>query len=763
MYYNGPTTFLQLKLAWVLLGAAFASASASASAAVAQTLPGCEDRCGNISIPYPFGTTEGCYIQQHFKVACNDTDYHPPKLFLESSDTNVEITEILLSGELRISAPIGSDCFREGGVQYQDDIFETWITVPEFPISNTRNKFTAVGCDTYAVITGSLGRNYATGCLSLCDTIDSVINGSCSGIGCCQTSIPKGVKNYNITLSSYNNHTSVWGFNPCSYAFVAEETAYNFSSLDLKNLQGREKLPVVFDWAVGDQTCHKARQNPTSFACKDKNSNCTNFDNGPGYRCNCLEGYEGNPYIPNGCRDIDECTTSSPCNMTCQNLPGTYSCSCAVGYEGDGKKNGSGCSRIAVPNNKLPLITYIALGISIGISVLLLGGSWLYWGSKQRKIANLRETLFQQNGGIMLQELSKHEGSVQSAKIFTEEDLKKATNNFNENNVLGKGGQGIVYKGVLPDNTIVAIKKPRVADQSQSQIEQFINEVIILSQVNHRNVVKLLGCCLETKVPFLVYEFITNGTLYDHIHTACQRASSITWENRLRIAAETAAALSYLHSAASTPIIHRDVKTANILLDDNYVAKVSDFGSSRLTPIDQIQLATLVQGTHGYLDPESLQTSQLTEKSDVYSFGVVLVELLTGKEAISFDRCAAERNLAMYFILAMKEDRLFEIVDEQVKNEAKADQLKEFAILAKGCLRVKGEDRPTMKDVAMELEGMKMTEKHPWENDNKGSEETQYLLEDLLSDAYDGETSTRNSTIYDSITNPNISLCNGGR
>ncbi|KAL7263089.1 hypothetical protein ACSBR1_001298 [Camellia fascicularis] len=181
MYYNGPMTFLQLKLAWVLLGAAFASA------AVAQTLPGCEDRCGNISIPYPFGTTEGCYIQQHFKVACNDTDYHPPKLFLESSDTNVEITEILLSGELRISAWIGFDCFSEGGVQYQNNTFETWIRVPEFPISNTRNKFTAVGCDTYAVIKGSLGRKYATGCLSLCDTIDSVINGSCSGIGCCQT------------------------------------------------------------------------------------------------------------------------------------------------------------------------------------------------------------------------------------------------------------------------------------------------------------------------------------------------------------------------------------------------------------------------------------------------------------------------------------------------------------------------------------------------------------------------------------------------
>ncbi|XP_028082985.1 wall-associated receptor kinase 5-like [Camellia sinensis] len=547
--------------------------------------------------------------------------------------------------------------------------------------------------------------------------------------------IPNGVRNFQFRVKSFENHTRVWDFNPCSYAFVAEETTYNFSSIDLADLQGRRRVPVVFDWAVGDQTCddHAAGKNLISFACKD-NNDCEDFDNGPGYRCKCSKGYEGNPYIPNGCQDIDECAISSPCNMACLNLPGTYNCSCAVGYE----------------------------GISIGISLLLIGGSSLYWGSKQRKIANLREKLFQQNGGIMLQELSKHEGLVQSAKIFTEEDPKKATNNFNENNVLGKGGQGIVYKGVLPDNTIVAIKKPRVADQSQSQIEQFINEVIILSQVNHRNVVKLLGCCLETKVPFLVHEFITNGTLYDHIHTACQRASSITWENCLRIVAETSTALSYLHSAASTPIIHRDVTTSNILLDDNYVAKVSDFGSSRLIAIDETQLSTLVQGTRGYLDPEYLQTGQLTEKSDVYSFGVVLVELLTGKKVISFSRPEAERNLSMYFILAMKEDRLLEIVDEQMMNDARVDKLKQVAILAKRCLEVKGDERPSMKEVVMELEGLRMTEKHPWVNDVTDSEETQHLLGDQLLDAYGGETSMSNSIVYDRMTNHDISPFNGG-
>ncbi|MBA0647935.1 hypothetical protein Goklo_015738 [Gossypium klotzschianum] len=226
----------------------------------------------------------------------------------------------------------------------------------------------------------------------------------------------------------------------------------------------------------------------------------------------------------------------------------------------------------------------------------------------------------------------------------------------------------------------------------------------------------------------MVYEFVSNGTLSEHIH--CEdKASSISWGIRLRIATESAQVLSYLHSAASIPIIHRDVKPTNILLDDNYTAKVSDFGASRLVPMDQTQLSTMVQGTLGYLDPEYLCTAQLTEKSDVYSFGVVLVELLTGKTAYSFEGPEEERNLVNHFVLWLKNDRLFEILDDKVAKEGAVKQIKEVAKLAKKCLNVKGEERPSMMEVAQVLEDVRRLRcDHPWAEVAVNLEETEFLL-----------------------------------
>ncbi|KAL2907043.1 Wall-associated receptor kinase 5 [Bienertia sinuspersici] len=337
----------------------------------------------------------------------------------------------------------------------------------------------------------------------------------------------------------------------------------------------------------------------------------------------------------------------------------------------------------------------------------------------------MREKFFEQNGGILLkQKLFEKGGTLDSSKIFSTDELKVATNNYSEDRILGKGGYGTVYKGLLKDGREVAIKKSKVADESQ--VDQFINEVVILTQINHRNVVKLLGCCLETEVPLLVYEFISNRTLSEHIHRNKGITSWLTWANCIRLATEAVDALAYLHSAASIPIIHRDVKSSNILLDENYTAKISDFGASRLIPIDQTQVTTLVQGTLGYLDPEYFHTSQLTEKSDVYSFGVVLAELLTKEKPLSMERKMEERNLATYFILAMKEDRLMEILDPQLVREARKEQLVTLAKLVKKCLNVTSEERPTMKQVALKLEGLRKQSRHPWAK--RDYEETTNLM-----------------------------------
>ena len=405
------------------------------------------------------------------------------------------------------------------------------------------------------------------------------------------------------------------------------------------------------------------------------------------------------------------------------------------------------------------ILFFLNVGISIGFLALIIGSSWLYWIHKRRKFIKLKEKFFWQNGGLMLQQqLSGQDGSNETVKIFTAEELEKATNKYDEGKIIGTGGYGTVYKGILVDGRTVAIKKSKIVDQSQ--IEQFINEVVILSQINHRNVVKLLGCCLETEVPLLVYEFITNGTLFDHIHDE-GKASNISWEARLRIAAETAEVLSYLHSAASIPIIHRDVKSNNILLDDNYTAKVSDFGASRLVPMDQSQLSTMVQGTLGYLDPEYLQTSQLTEKSDVYSFGVVLVELLTGKQVLSSDRSEEQRSLAMYFLSSLKEDRLFQVLENYIMKDENTQQIKEVATLAKKCLRLKGEERPSMKDVTMELERIRNIKNNRWIDVDLNSE-MEYLFS-KPSGAYIHDGSNSTTLAYDSMKYHVISPVNDGR
>ncbi|KAL7123391.1 hypothetical protein ACP275_01G102400 [Erythranthe tilingii] len=356
---------------------------------------------------------------------------------------------------------------------------------------------------------------------------------------------------------------------------------------------------MVLDWVIGNTTCSEA-QKSNDYVCH-KNSTCIDLNtSGNGYNCICFQGYEGNPYLEPGFTDTNECE-NSPCVPTalCTNSPGSYNCTCLHGFTGDGTKDGTGCSKHENPISVLKL----SLGFSLGFLALIIGIICIYSTVQKRRLHKLiREKFFHQNGGLLLQQqLSSNEGSsTQSAKIFSAEELEKATNNYSEDRILGRGGYGTVYKGILSDQRVVAIKKSIKMDDDQ--IELFINEVVILTQINHRNVVKLIGCCLETEVPLLVYEYISNNTLYYHIHNNGEKPWS-SWENRLRIATEAAGALAYLHSSASMPINHRDVKSLNILLDEYYTAKIADFGASRLVPIDRTQITTLVQGTLGYLDP----------------------------------------------------------------------------------------------------------------------------------------------------------------
>uniref|UniRef100_A0A803KUQ5 Protein kinase domain-containing protein n=1 Tax=Chenopodium quinoa TaxID=63459 RepID=A0A803KUQ5_CHEQI len=282
------------------------------------------------------------------------------------------------------------------------------------------------------------------------------------------------------------------------------------------------------------------------------------------------------------------------------------------------------------------------------------------------------------------------------------DELEKATDHFNEDRILGQGGHGTVYKGMLGEGRIIAVKKSNKLEEGQR--EEFINEVVIMSQINHRNILKLLGCCLETDVPLLVYEFIPNGTLSHHIHNPSEEFP-ITWKMRLQIASDSARALAYLHSSTSTLIFHRDIKSSNILLDDKYRAKLSDFGTSRSVAIDQTHVVTRVMGTFGYMDPEYFQSHQFTEKSDVYSFGVVLVELLTGQKAV---RAASEedRSLTSWFLSHMENSCVLDIIDSQILPEGSKEEFLAIADLAKRCLSLDGKKRPTMKEVLLEIEGV---------------------------------------------------------
>ncbi|KAL5581548.1 hypothetical protein UlMin_013990 [Ulmus minor] len=319
-----------------------------------------------------------------------------------------------------------------------------------------------------------------------------------------------------------------------------------------------DSVPVLLYWYLNHSYYDKFHQERSrrfkEYDCININYSTSN-DSSNRFICSCAEGFQGNAYITQGCKDINECDqnpkiceTPSRGGGTCVNSYGSFNC------------NNS-------RSRKLKLV-FIGVGSGLGALVLAVFPWRLFKFVKKRNAIKRREKFFKQNGGLLLQqEISSGKTNVDKTKVFKSKELEKATENFNTDRVLGQGGQGTVYKGMLTDRKIVAVKKSKIADQTK--IAEFINEVVILSQINHRNVVKLLGCCLETEVPLLVYEFIPNGTLSQYIHKQNEEFP-FTWEIRLQVAREVVAALSYLHSSTSFPIYHRDIMSSNILLDENY-------------------------------------------------------------------------------------------------------------------------------------------------------------------------------------------------
>ncbi|XVF81752.1 hypothetical protein PTKIN_Ptkin15bG0181500 [Pterospermum kingtungense] len=305
----------------------------------------------------------------------------------------------------------------------------------------------------------------------------------------------------------------------------------------------------------------------------------------------------------------------------------------------------------------------------------------------------------------------------QLCREFSLDEIEAATYNFDSNLIIGKGGSGVVYKGFLDDGQrtlVVAVK--RIQPGSSEHTEEFRNEVQLLCQLRHQHLVPLIGFCDEEDEQILVYKYMSNGSLYDYLHGSTGR-DPLPWKQRLEICIGAARGLHYLHTGAKRAVIHRDIKTKNILLDDQLVSKLSDFGLSKIGPysmssaplrielpsLDE-EVSTRMVGTFGYLAPEFLRANFVTDKSDVYSFGVVLFEVLCGRKVIKFDVEEDERYIISWVTKCTRNGVIYQTIDPYLKGKIAPSSLKKFLEISLCCIKPRGYERPTQGEVEATLE-----------------------------------------------------------
>ncbi|KAJ3671503.1 hypothetical protein LUZ60_007582 [Juncus effusus] len=417
------------------------------------------------------------------------------------------------------------------------------------------------------------------------------------------------------------------------------------------------------------------------------------------------------------CKPVDS-RICLPCSVGCVNM-GHGLCN-ATSVRGCEVSCGTNCtsSGMSLDRGKKNLVSVqmpvfiaeISFGIILAVSVILIACFYVKYKKKGCKCSDVALRVARNQNCSFNKDSLKvrpdvEELKIRRARVFTYEELDRATSGFCEDSQVGKGSFSCVFKGILDDGTIVAVKRAiKASSDVKKTSKEFHTELDLLSRLNHAHLLNLLGYCEESGERLLVYEFMAHGSLYQHLHGKdLNLKKQLNWVRRVTIAVQAARGIEYLHGYACPPVIHRDIKSSNILIDEEHNARVSDFGLSLLGPVDSSSpLSELPAGTLGYLDPEYYRLHYLTTKSDVYSFGVLLLEILSGRKAI--DMQYEEGNVVQWAVPLIKSDEISSILDPVLSPPTDLEALKKIAIIACKCVRMRGKDRPSMDKVTTALE-----------------------------------------------------------